>query len=161
MAARDTDNMKGNQWDVFLAGNPSPFEMSVSVGEALDLAPITTQREGTTPIAIMVQGHKTELTFEFQEWTIDDIKRWNGIIAATASVNKLPAVGTKMPTVHIRLHNAGDGEDTSKDIVFPAVVFGGMGFSIDGGPLAKQQVKGTAILDAATGDVVQIGYVAP
>jgi len=157
----DVNNVQGNQWDVFLGGSAAPFEMSVSVGEGLDLAPVTTQRNGTTPIAMMVQGHKTELAFEFIERTIDDMKRWNGITAPTAPVNKLPAVGSKMPAIRVRLHNAADGNDTTKDIVFPAVVFGGMGFNIYGGPVAKQQVKGTAILDAATGDVVQIGYVAP
>ena len=154
-----TDNLRGNQWDVFIDDNDASFQMTVSVSPGLDLGPITTQRHGSTPIAMMVQGHKADLTFEFQEWTIDDLKRWNGITAATANVNKLPPVGTQMPTHKIRLHNAGDGQDTSKDIVFLKVVFGGAGFTIDGGPQHKQQVSGTAILDAASGDVVQIGHV--
>jgi hypothetical protein len=160
MPPQDTNNLRGNQFDVFINGADAPFHMTVSVGPGLDLGPVMTQRHGSTPIAMIVQGHKADLTFEFQEWTIEDLKRWNGIVANTAAVNKLPAVGTKMPTNSVRLHNPGDGADTTRDIVFPAVVFAGVGFNIDGTANHKQSVAGTAILDAASGDVVQIGYVA-
>lgn len=153
-----TDNMLGNQWDVFIDGDPSPFQMTVSVGQTLTLQPITTQRFGADPVCHMVNGRSLELSFQFQEWTIDDLKRWNGITANTAAVNKLPAVGTKMPSHNVRLHNA-NADDNSMDIVFPSVVFHGMGFNVDGSADAKQDVKATAQRDAATGDVVQIGYV--
>lgn len=161
MPAQDPNNIKGNQFDVYIDHGDAPFQLTVNAGPALVLENVETQRLGKSPIGAMVTGHMTELTFEFQEWTKEDIKRWNGITAVNASQNYLPPVGTLMPKHHIRLHNRGDGADTTKDICYPAVSFRGMALSIDGGPVAKQQVSATAFVDLDSGHSAIIGYVAP
>lgn len=161
MANQDTANIRGDLWDVFIDGNPAPFSMFVNRGKHLDTVPVTTQRHGTTPIASIIQGHMCALSFEFQEWTIDNIKMWDGIVAATASVNDLPALGTLLPTHAVRLHNPSDGADTSKDLVYPAVVFHGHANNSDGQGELRLPVEATALLDAASGKVARIGYVAP
>jgi len=158
MANQDTANIRGDLWDVFIDDNPAPFSMYVNRGKHLDTVPITTQRYGTTPIASMIQGHMCALSFEFQEPTLDNLKLWDGIVAATVPVNKLPAVGTLLPTHEVRLHNPTD-PDNSKDLVYPKVCFHGHANNSDGQGELRSPVEATAHRDPTTGDTVQIGWV--
>lgn len=158
MAAQDINNTRPDIFEIYIGGTIAPFHMTVSKSESLDMVPITTQRYGTTPIGHLIQGHKADLVFEFQEWTIEDLKRWDSIVAETATVNKLPGVGTLAPTNTVRLHNAGDGDDTSKDLYFPKVTFMGTAFNADGQNEARQSVRGVAVRDLSSGDLVQIGW---
>ena len=160
MPNQDTANIRPNLWDVFIDDAAAPFSMFVNKGEHFSSVPITTQRYGTTPIAMLIEGHMCQLSFEFQEWTVYNLKLWDGIVAETAPVNKLQAVGSRLPTHSIRLHNPADGADTSRDLVFPAVCFQSHAFNSDGTKELKNAVTGTAIRDTTSGDVVQLGYTA-
>lgn len=161
MAPQDPNNVKSDIWLIYIDDIDAPFHSSVSIGEQLDIHPVTTQRSGSTPIAHLVQGHKCELTFEFQELGVEDLKRAMGISEATIAVNKLPTIGTRLGTHKIRLHNPTDGPVTTSDLVFPTVVFGSFTNTADGAGEATITVKAMAELDQASGDVVQLGYVAP
>lgn len=118
-------NIKGDIWDVYIDGSLAPFDATWDVGENLDIHMVTTQRQGSSPIAALVQGQKCEMSFVFQEMTRDNCMRWNGIAGAAATENPLPPVGTKLPTHTVRMHNPTDGADTTNDIYMPKVSFKG------------------------------------
>lgn len=161
MAAQDTANLKADIWELFIDHAPAPFHSAVSFGPQLDLHPVKTQRWGSTTIATIIQGHMGELSFEWQEGEVEFLMKINGIAGAAASVNDLPAIGSQMPTHHIRLHNPTDGADTSADLVFPAVSFQSFSNSADGREEAKYTSAAKAQRDPESGAVVQIGYVEP
>lgn len=160
MAPQNTANLKADIWEIFIDDANAPFHAAVSFGPQLDLHAVTTQRYGSTPIATIVQGHMCELSFEWQEWEVEFLMKISGIAGAAATVNKLPAIGTQMPKHKIRLHNPTDGAVTTADLVFPAVCFQSFSNSADGREEAKYTSAAKAQRDTASGDVIQIGYVA-
>lgn len=161
MAAQDVANVRGDAWDVFINDSLAPFYASVSAGPQIIAHPFKTQRMGDTILGHLVEGHKCSLSFVFQEMTVQDAIRWNGLTGATGNENPLPAVGTLLPNYSIRLHNKGDGDDTTKDIYFPAANFLGFSMSTDGRGTADQTVAAEAVRDPATGVLSQIGWVDP
>jgi hypothetical protein len=155
------DNVKGDFWQVFIDDVAAPFSSTLDVGEGLDVHRVTTQLYGTTPIGTILQGQKADLSFTFQELSVAESMRWNGITGVAAAENPLPPVGTKLPTHSVRLHNPADGADTTNDIYMPKVSFLGFSMSVSGTGNAEQKVPALAMMDLATGVLSQIGWVGP
>lgn len=152
-------NVKTARVQLFIDGSESPLLADVSGSNFAQALAVLSGRAGATPEMHLVEGHPGQVQITFLEHSAAVIKLINGIESANKAAL---AAGSRLPPHALRVHNPGDGSDTSKDIVIPAVVFTDWAWSR--GPTGVAQHSCVARIEQPDDpelDVWWIGYVEP
>lgn len=153
-----TTTITGDQFEVYVDDTlVSGFETLSWPPFAPALKDVTAADTGATPLGQLVNGYTGELTLTTKYRSRAELNTFMSWLGTTGVV-QVPAVGTFLPTVKVRVHNKNDA-DTLSDVTFLAVSFRLGPPTSDGADEATAVLIGKVCQDGA-GNVIEHGYVA-